>query len=146
MDKRKALIVSLIMLLIGAVWLVEGVHALGSGSRAEGGDNVIVLQKADSGREVQVRSGDIVQIELSGAGGTGYWWYATRLDAQYVELVSEETSPSGDKKLMGGPVKGIWRLKAKAPGKTEVVMKYYRVWEGPEKAAEQFSVILSITQ
>ncbi len=143
MYPRKPSVVCLSVLLTMVVWLAQGAHALGSGSRAEGGESVIIVQKADSGQEIQVRSGDTIQIELSGAGGTGYWWYVTKLDKQYAELVSEETVPPAEKKP-GGPVKGIWRIKTKQPGKTELAMKYYRIWEGPEKAVDEFSVILNI--
>ena len=136
--------VCLSVLVIVSLWLAVGVHAMGSGSRAGEGGNVVMLHKEDNGREVQVKSGDVIQVELDGAGGTGYWWYVTRIDAGYMELVSEETNPAADKKLLGGPVKGIWRFKAKGQGRTDLVMKYYRVWEGPEKAENQFSVILNI--
>ena len=104
---------------------------------------MIVLQKADSGREIQVRPGDIIQIELPGTGGTGYWWYVTRSDERYVELLAEETKISAEKKP-GGPVQGVWRFKMREPGRTELVMKYYRVWEGPDKAVDEFSIILNI--
>ena len=117
---------------------------MGSGDKIEEGTGVVILHKEDSGRELQMRSGDIIQLELGGAGTTGYWWHAAGLDSARVELLSEETNPSPDKKLMGGSVMGIWRFKAKMPGKTDLTMKYYRVWEGPEKAVDQFSVILDI--
>ncbi len=61
--------------------------------------NVVILQKEDSGREVVVKSGDVIQIELSGSGGTGYWWYVTKMDSKYAELASEETKAPSDKKL-----------------------------------------------
>ena len=136
--------VGLSVLVIVSLWLAAGVQAMGSGSKSEEGASVMILHKQDSGREVQVKSGDVIQVELDGAGGTGYWWYATGLDAARAELVSEETKAPSDKKLLGGPTRGIWRFKAKEPGKTDLTMKYYRVWEGPEKAVDQFSVILDI--
>ena len=132
------------ILVIVSLWLGAGVHAMGSGNKSEEGANVVILQKEDSGREVVVKSGDVIQIELSGSGGTGYWWYVTKMDSKYAELVSEETKAPSDKKLLGGPTKGTWRFKAKEPGKTDLIMKYYRAWEGPEKAVDEFSVILNI--
>ncbi|HUJ90151.1 MAG TPA: protease inhibitor I42 family protein [Syntrophorhabdales bacterium] len=132
------------VLVIVSLWLVADVHAMGSGSRSEEGASVVILHKQDSGREVQVKSGDVIQVELDGSGGTGYWWYVTGLDAARAELVSEETKPPSDKKLLGGPVTGIWRFKAKEPGRTDLTMKYYRVWEGPGAAVDQFSVMLNI--
>ena len=142
--QRLEVYLRLSVLVLVSLSLAASACALGSGSRIEGGGNVVILQKEDSGREVEVKSGDVIQIELSGSGGTGYWWYVTRLDSKYAELVSEETKAPSDTKLLGGPTKGIWRFKAKEPGKTDLTLKYYRVWEGPEKAAEQFSVILDI--
>ena len=132
------------VLSIGLLWLAADVHAMGSVNKSEEGTGVVILHKQDGGREVQLKSGDVIQVELDGSGGTGYWWYATGLDAARAELVSEETKAPSDKKLLGGPTRGIWRFKAKEPGKTDLTMKYYRVWEGPEKAVDQFSVILNI--
>jgi predicted secreted protein len=132
---------SLCALLAVSVWLVRGAHALGS--RIEGGDSMVMLQKTDSGRQIEVKPGATVRIELSGSGGTGYWWYVTRIDTKHAELVSEETKQLGERKP-GGPVQGIWLIKAKESGRTEVVLKYYRVWEGPDKAEDQFSIILNI--
>ena len=135
------LLLSLCALFSVLVWPVEGAYALGS--RTEGGDSMVMLQKTDSGRQIEVKSGATVGIELSGSGGTGYWWYVTRIDTRHAEVVSEETKQVGEKKP-GGPVQGIWRIKAKEPGRTEVMLKYYRVWEGPDKAEDQFSIILNI--
>jgi predicted secreted protein len=130
-------------LVVVSLWLAASVHALGSGSKVEEGGSVVILQKEDNGREVEVKPGDVIQVELNGSGGTGYWWYATKMDAKYAELVSEETKAPAEKKP-GGPVKGIWRIKVKGQGKTDLIMKYYRVWEGSGQAVDQFSVILDI--
>ena len=141
--RKIELCLGLYILAAVSLWLGAVDHALGSGSRIEEGESVVILQKEDSGRKVDVKSGDIIQIELSGSGGTGYWWYVTKMDAKFAELVSEETKTLAEKRP-GGPVKGIWRIKLKAQGRTDLVIKYYRVWEGPQKAAEQFSVILNV--
>jgi|SRR5208283_947667 len=127
-----------------SLWFLAADRALGSGSPSEESANVVVLHKEDSGRQVQVKSGDVIQVELDGIGGAGYWWYVAKLDTTHVELISEETKATAEKKL-GGPVRGIWRFRAKEPGRTELIMKYYRVWEGPENAVDQFSAILNIT-
>jgi predicted secreted protein len=117
---------------------------MGSANKSEEGTGVVILHKQDNGRELQMKPGDVIQLELDGAGATGYWWHVTSLDPARLELLSEETNPSADKKLLGGPVRGVWRFKVKESGKTDLSMKYYRVWEGPEKAVDQFSVILDI--
>lgn len=112
-----------------------------AGAQEEG--RVVVLKKADNDREVQVRKGDVVQVELEGIGGTGYWWHVTELDRALLELLSEDTRVSPEKKV-GGPVTGVWRFKAVAVGQARLVMQYYRVWEGRETAADRFSIRLVI--
>ncbi len=144
MNRERSIRVALLFLCVVCVTvlcMVNGAYALGG--RSEGGESVIVLQKADAGREIQVRPGDVIQIELPGTGGTGYWWYVTGSDERYVELLAEETRSPAERKP-GGPVQGVWRFKMREPGRTELVMKYYRVWEGPGKAVDEFSIILSI--
>ncbi len=143
--KKSGFCVCLSLLVIIPLWLAACTHVMGAGDRGGEGASVVILHKQDNGREVQVKAGDAIQVELEGAGGTGYWWYVTGLDAARLEVLSEETKAPSDKKLLGGPVTGVWRFKAKEPGKTQLIMKYYRVWEGPEKAADQFSVVLNIT-
>ncbi len=134
----------LFVLMLFPFCFVAGAHADESAGGAQQGGNVVTLHKSDNGRQVDVKPGDVVQVELSGSGGTGYWWHVTKLDTACAELVSEETKPAADPKLLGGPVQGIWRFKAKTAGKTDLVMKYYRVWEGPDKSEDQFSVVFNI--
>lgn len=131
----------LCILCVAAPRIVSAAQA--PGDRSEGGGSVIVLQKADSGREIQVRPGDAIRVELPGTGGTGYWWYVAKSDERYVELLAEETKSSAERQP-GGPLEGVWRFKMREPGRTELVMKYYRVWEGPDKAVDEFSIILNI--
>jgi predicted secreted protein len=45
---------------------------------------------------------------------------------------------------VGAPVMGVWLMKAKNKGSTEIKMDYYRIWEGKDKATEHFSVKLLI--
>ena len=134
----------LVVLLFAALAMSTVMQACATGAAgAQEGSKVVVLKKADNNREIQVGVGDVFQVELEGIGGTGYWWHVTEMDRGLVELLSEDTRVSSEKKV-GGPVTGVWRFKALAAGKTGLVMKYYRIWEGPDKAVDQFSIILSI--
>jgi predicted secreted protein len=126
-----------------SLWLLVVDRTFGSVSPREEGAHVVILHKEDSGQQVQVRSGDVIEVELDGTGGSGYWWHVANLDTTYTELISEETKTAAEIKL-GGPVRGIWRFKGRKPGRVELIMKYYRAWEGPERAVDQFSAILNI--
>lgn len=107
------------------------------------GDRMI-LGKQDTGRQITIKAGDIIRIELEAIGGTGYWWYINDLDLTYLEFLSEETKAISDKGMTGASVMDIWRFKALKKGSAEIRLDYYRKWEGLEKAANQFRIKLII--
>jgi len=104
------------------------------------GSEVTVLQKKDNGKEIQVKSGAIIELSLQEQGGTGYTWEFDRLDGKYFEVVKTETRPLAEKARVGGPVFKIWRLKAKETGESNLSLDYFRPWEGRAKAAEHYQV------
>ena len=114
---------------------------------ARGGDMEtepdVILQKQDGGKEVSVKAGRLIQVQLEGKGGTGYWWYVQNLDLRHLELLSEKTRAVSDGRV-GGPVLGLWTFRAKEPGSVEIKMDYYRKWEGVERAIEKFRVKITV--
>ena len=110
---------------------------------AMGKEPEVTLQKQDNGKEINLKAGQVVQVQLAGTGGTGYWWYVQNLDARLLELLSEKTKAASDGRV-GGPVLGLWTFQAKEPGSTEIKMDYYRKWEGIARAAERFQVKITI--
>jgi len=108
------------------------------------GDEIIIVNSQDDGKEVKTKVGDIIQIELESLGSAGYQWFIENLDVNYLELLSEETEPIADKELIGAPVMHIWRFKILERGLTDIRMSHYRVWEGKEKATEHFHIKLTI--
>jgi predicted secreted protein len=110
---------------------------------AMGKEPEVILQKQDNGKEINLKAGQVVQVQLAGVGGTGYWWYVQDLDARYLELLSEKTKAESDGRV-GGPVLGLWTFQAKDPGTAEIKMDYYRKWEGVKKAIKKFRVKITI--
>jgi inhibitor of cysteine peptidase len=104
------------------------------------------ITREDSGKEISVSVGDIIQVELSGLGSAGYGWHPEQLDRTLLELISEETQKATGKDRIGAPVKGLWRFKAIKEGQTEIRMLHYRIWEGKEKATDHFHIKVRITQ
>lgn len=104
---------------------------------------LVTIEKQDNGKEITVKPGDIIRIELEEMGSAGYSWFVDNLNTEHLEMLSKGTKPISEDKP-GAPVLGIWMFKAKKKGFVEINMDHYRVWEGKEKATEHFSVKLLI--
>lgn len=108
-------------------------------------ERMIIVKQHDNGKEIHIKSGDIIQVELEGLGSAGYEWYINDLDAEFLEIFSEETSAiSEDKGKTGAPVTRIWRFRTKEKGHTWIRMDHYREWGGIEKAIEHFEIRVNI--
>ncbi len=107
-------------------------------------EKTVVVTKQNSGEEISVNTGDVIQLELEGTGATGYWWYSDNLDGEHLRLISEETQENSQQGRVGTPVTGIWKFKALKAGQTNIKMDYYRVWEDKESAIDHFDIKLQI--
>ena len=103
----------------------------------------ITVTKEQGGREIALKVGDILRIELTGRGGTGYLWSVEDTFAPYLKLLDQATQPYIEGRL-GGPVMQVWRFKAEKPGATELKMACYRSWEGVGKAVDHFRLKIHI--
>jgi predicted secreted protein len=122
----RALILSLVLPLILGV------------SHSHGSEKVIV-NKAFNGRQIKVRVGSTIQIELEQAGAAGYTWEIQRLDAEYFEVQKVRTQgPSETGDLVGAPILKTWLIRTKSKGKSALRFIHYRPWEGEEHAVETF--------
>jgi inhibitor of cysteine peptidase len=105
----------------------------------------VTITKQENGKEVSVKEGDIIQIELEENGSTGYIWQIDNLDKSYFELLSEDTrKTTTDNNLVGVPVVGIWQIKVLKQGAPSIKMDYYRPWEGRESAIDHFVLNLRV--
>ena len=103
----------------------------------------LTVTKAQHGREITLKVGSILEIELPGQAGTGYLWLEQATGAPYLKLIDQTTRPDKQGRL-GGPVIQVWRFKAEKPGTTEIKMAYYRSWEGVGTAKDHFLIKLHI--
>ena len=106
-------------------------------------DATITVTKEQAGREIALKVGDILLIELPGKAGTGYSWSAEETFAPYLRLLDQTTRQLREGRP-GGPVMQVWRFKAAQPGTCEIKMALYRPWEGVGKAVDHFRIKLRI--
>ena len=99
----------------------------------------VIVNKEFNGREIKVRAGGFIRVDLEELGAAGYAWAIKDLDKEHFEIVSVQAGgapPPGD--VTGAPVVKTWLFRATKKGASELKFLYYRPWEGEEKAADSF--------
>jgi predicted secreted protein len=119
----------------------------GSAERSNKMSQKVLLDMNSNGKKIELKVGDEIQIELKATGSAGYAWYFDKLDQDHFKLLSQErkvvTPEKGD--VVGTPVLTVWKLRAIRTGTSFIRMVYYRQWEGKDKAANQFEILVDIT-
>jgi predicted secreted protein len=109
------------------------------------GEEIMVVDKAFNGREVKVRAGTMIKVELEQAGAAGYTWEIQDPNTKHFEVMSVKTPEPPEKPdLVGAPIKKTWLIKVKEKGKSELRFFHFRPWEGKEKAADSFALKVRI--
>lgn len=130
------------IMLVDLTWLVLTCLML-SPSPLPAADATLTVTKEQAGREIALKVGDILLIELPGKSGTGYSWLVEETFAPYLKLMDQTTRQLKEGRL-GGPVMQVWRFKAAQPGACEINLALYRPWEGVGKAVDHFRLKLQI--
>ena len=120
------LVTSLLLSLIGGI------------SRSYGSETVIV-NKSFHNREIKVRIGATIRVDLEELGSAGYVRMIPNLDRDHFEVLSvrtEATPSPGD--FTGAPVIKTWLIRAKREGKAELKFPHYRPWEDASSASDTF--------
>lgn len=103
------------------------------------GAETVIVNKAFNGREIKVRAGGMIRVDLEELGAAGYAWAIKDLDQEHFEILSVKTKdvPSqGD--ITGAPVVKTWLISTKKKGKADLKFLYYRPWEGEKNASDTF--------
>jgi inhibitor of cysteine peptidase len=105
------------------------------------GSNIIYLNEYSDGSKVVMGLGDYLFVDLPTNPSTGYDWHLEELDQGIVAFRGKYYY--GFSGLYGSPCRVVWQFQAVSLGATKLVMKYYRIWEGPGSAIDTY--ILGIT-
>jgi predicted secreted protein len=103
------------------------------------GEETVIVNKEFNGREIKVRVGGTIRVDLEELGAAGYAWTIKDLDKEHFEVLSVEAKgvpPQGD--VTGTPVVKTWLISAKKKGKAELRFLHYRPWEGEKSAVDTF--------
>ncbi|MBN2034884.1 MAG: protease inhibitor I42 family protein [Deltaproteobacteria bacterium] len=103
------------------------------------GAETVIVDKAFNGREIKVRAGALIRVNLEQLGATGYAWEIKDLDMEHFEILSVETKdvpPTSD--VTGAPVTRTWLISTKNRGKAVLSFLHYRPWEGEKSSSDRF--------
>ncbi len=144
LKKRCFLALQLLFLCFVACMFIQIPQGYGENVKNESvGNMTIFLGENDNNREITMTAGETIQIGLEETGATGYKWHVAKLDQAYLGIISEETKAGTERKL-GAPVMAYWKIRALKKGHTEILMLYYRSWEGPDKALSRYRLKVNI--
>jgi len=108
-----------------------------------GDGKTVMLSRQDSGKGIDVKIGEVVQVELEAVGTAGYQWFVENLDQEILRLISEGTKVLHSGRL-GAPVLMVWKFEVIKEGTTEIKMNHYRSWEGKAHSTDHFDVKIKV--
>lgn len=105
---------------------------------------VTMVRLPDNGKEIRVKTGQVIELALKEQAGTGYTWEFRRLDSRHFQVLHTATRSLAQPRRVGGPILRVWQLKALAPGVARLSLDYLRPWEGRARAVKHFTVTVHI--
>lgn len=99
------------------------------------------LTEADNDRTIDLRVGETVRVTLPENATTGYRWAIDRLDKEVIEAVGSEPHYAGNAVGSGGDV--TFTFKGKKAGTGDIVLKYWRHFEGDSSITSRFHLRLN---
>jgi predicted secreted protein len=104
----------------------------------DAGCRILCLDAEDDGATVELATGHYVVVVLTTNASTGYAWHLEALDDQVLRSLCSGSVPQSP--LDGAPADLKWFFEGAEPGDTELVLEYYRPWEGPDTAVDSFTL------
>ena len=86
----------------------------------------VVVDKTFNGREIKVRMGGMIRVDLDQGGAAGQVWDIKDLDKEHFE------------EIVSAPILERWVIRAKAKGKSQLTFIHSRPWKGEEEAVDIF--------
>lgn len=94
---------------------------------------------------IEVKLGDVFEIELPSHPGTGYTWQVKdNIDTLYLKLIKQEYREIGDESL-DIPGMDLFEFQALKKGETSITLWYIRLWKkdnstNPNIRSEKYSI------
>jgi len=97
------------------------------------------LTEADNGKQVAVKSGDVIVATLESNPTTGFSWQLTEMDNAVLKQVGEVKYESDGRNIPGAGGTETFRFEAVSAGEVNLTLWYIRPWESVQPL-ETFTV------
>ncbi|MDD5424051.1 MAG: protease inhibitor I42 family protein [Candidatus Omnitrophica bacterium] len=97
------------------------------------------LIERDSGKTIEMRTGNSILIELPGNPTTGYTWEVSSVDPSILHKLGDFKF-STNSNVIGSPGKMALRFRVVGEGRTTLALAYRRSWEKNVAPIKTFSV------
>lgn len=108
----------------------------------------ITLSEANNGQAIEIRRGDVVELQLRENPTTGFRWQVVRADGLVEEPAAVEThearAPEPHPQIGAGGIR-TFRFRARAPGTGRLELKLWREFEGDSSIVDRFASDVTIT-
>jgi inhibitor of cysteine peptidase len=132
--------------LLGVLVLVAGCASSESAppdaDAERGGEQPIVLGAEDNDSQVELTSGQVLEVTLASNPTTGYSWEVSEVDETVLTQVGEvefQQAPAEGEPVTGAGGTETFRFAASA-GETTLTLVYHRPWEKDVEPLETFTV------
>ena len=105
---------------------------------------MLTVTDADNGKDIDITSGQILQVKLKSNAGTGYAWTLSG-DPAPLKLIKTSTQHSKNTSgKAGAPQMSVFQLQATSAGLTNLTFVYRRSWEFNVPPAKTFSIRVNV--
>ena len=101
--------------------------------------------RTQDGRDVAIRVGQVLVVDLEAAPTTGYRWEVEGAGAACLRQSGEPEFESKAPFLLGAPAQQRIRLEVVAAGRCTLTLVYRRPWETGKAPAKTYTVSLTAT-
>lgn len=104
-----------------------------------------VLTNQDNGKSIDTLVGSCLTVQLKESPTTGYVW-VNKTTGDVLLLQNSDFSPASSTGVLGGSGMRMLRFTVSKAGKSTLLLKQMREWEGESSAVEVFSVTINAKQ
>jgi len=104
----------------------------------------VTVTDGDSGRTIELATGQELRLELAANRSTGYAWEWVDRDASVVALLGEPTYTAPSSGALGAGGTATWRFRAERPGSSRLRLVYRRAWEHGAEPARTLTLTLRV--